>query len=234
MVSHFQKFGEELKEREIKIEQKATELQNLTNEIDETLKETIFAMGEAEEKRSSETHNHTRRVVEYSRLLGKLSGLDASEIELLTTSAPLHDIGKIGIPDSVLLKPGKLNIEERAIIEKHTVIGYDILKHSENKALQSAAIIAYEHHERWDGLGYPMGKKGEKIHIFGRIVSIADVFDALSTKRIYKEAWPLNDVREYFQQERGKAFDPHLIDLLMQYYPQFEALKTLHYNKMPS
>lgn len=230
MVSHLQKFGEELKERELKINQKATELKNLTNEIDETLKETIFAMGEAEEKRSSETHNHTRRVVEYSRLLGKLAGLSEPEVELLTTSAPLHDIGKIGIPDSVLLKPGTLTVEERTIIEKHTVIGYDILKHSENKALLSAAIIAHEHHERWDGLGYPIGKKGEEIHIFGRIVSIADVFDALSTKRIYKTTWSLNDVQKYFQQERGKAFDPHLIDLLAQHYHQFEALYSLHYN----
>lgn len=230
VASQFLKFGEELKEREVRIEQRTIEFQSLNNEIDTTLKETLFAMGEAEEKRSKETHNHTRRVVEYSRLLGKLVGLEELEIDLLTTAAPLHDIGKIGIPDSILLKPGKLNKEERAIIEMHVTIGYDILKHSERNVLQTAAIIAHEHHERWDGLGYPMGIKGEEIHIFGRIVAIADVFDALGTKRVYKEAWPLEEVREYFKQERGKAFDPQLVDLLVQHYHQFEALYNIHYN----
>lgn len=230
VASQFLKFGEELKESEERIVEKTREFQSLNNEIDATLQETLFAMGEAEEKRSNETHHHTRRVVEYSRLLGKLAGLEEREIELLTTAAPLHDIGKIGIPDSILLKPGKLNIEERAIIEMHTTIGYDILRHSERNALQTAAVIAHEHHERWDGLGYPRGIKGEEIHIFGRIVAVVDVFDALGTKRVYKEAWPLEEVREYFQQERGKAFDPHLIDLLVQHYHQFETLYNLHYD----
>lgn len=231
VASEFMKFGEELKEREARIEQTMTKFQSLNNEIDTTMKETLFAMGEAEEKRSSETHNHTRRVVEYSRLLGKLVGLEEHEIEILTTAAPLHDIGKIGIPDSILLKPGRLNEQERLMIEMHATMGYDILKHSEREVLQAAATIAHQHHERWDGLGYPARLKEKEIHIFAQIVAIADVFDALGTKRVYKDAWPLEKVREYFQQESGKAFDPHLIDLMVQNYPQFETLYQMHYQE---
>lgn len=229
VASEFKKFGDELNERESRIEQTMTKFQSLNNEIDTTMKDTLFAMGEAEEKRSSETHNHTRRVVEYSRLLGQLVGLENREIELLATAAPLHDIGKIGIPDSILLKPGRLDEKERLMIEMHATMGYDILKHSEREVLQAAATIAHEHHERWDGLGYPSRLKGKEIDIFAQIVAIADVFDALVTKRVYKEAWPLYKVKEYFQQESGKAFDPHLVDLLVRHYHQFEELYQMHY-----
>lgn len=232
VASQFLQFGEELKEREARIEQTSIKFQSLNNEIDTALKETLFAMGEAEETRSKETRFHTRRVVEYSRLLGKLVGLNEHEIDVLTTAAPLHDIGKIGIPDSILLKPGILDDEERIIMKTHAMLGYDILKHSERDVLQSAATIAHEHHERWDGLGYPRGIKGEEIHIFGRIVAITDVFDALSTKRVYKDAWSLEKIKAYFQEERGKSFDPNLVDMLLQHYPRFEALYAEHYNNM--
>lgn len=229
VASQFIKFGEELKEREARIELSIIKFSSLNNEMDTTLKETLFAMGEAEEMRSKETRNHTRRVVEYSRLLGKLIGLKEEEIDLLVTAAPLHDIGKIGIPDSILLKPAPLDDEERAIIKMHTTMGYDILKHSQRDVLQAAATIAYEHHERWDGLGYPRGLRGEEIHIFGRIVAIADVFDALGTKRVYKEAWPLKQVREYFEQESGKSFDPKIVNLFVHHYSQFEILYNAYY-----
>ncbi|MDD4855328.1 MAG: HD domain-containing protein [Sulfuricurvum sp.] len=230
VASQFMKFGEELKEREARIELSTIKFSSLNNEIDTALKETLFAMGEAEEMRSKETRNHTRRIVEYSRLLGKLVGLEEQEIDLLVIAAPLHDIGKIGIPDSILLKPGSLDDEERAIMHMHATMGHDILKHSERDVLQAAATIAYEHHERWDGLGYPRGLRREEIHIFGRIVAIADVFDALGTKRVYKEAWPLKQVKEYFEQESGKAFDPQIVNLLIQHYSQFEMLYNAHYD----
>jgi len=230
VASQFIKFGEELKEREARIELSTMKFSSLNNEMDTTLKETLFAMGETEEMRSKETRKHTRRVVEYSRLLGKLIGLGEQEIDLLATAAPLHDIGKIGIPDSILLKPGSLDDEERVIMHMHATMGHDILKHSERDVLQAAATIAYEHHERWDGLGYPRGLRGEEIHIFGRIVAIADVFDALGTKRVYKESWPLEQVKKYFEEESGKAFDPHIVNLLVHYYSQFEVLYNAHYD----
>ena len=187
-------------------------------------------MGEAEEIRSKETRHHTRRVIEYSNLLAMIAGMNEHDINLLVTAAPLHDIGKIGIPDSILLKPGILNDEERTIMKTHSALGYDILKYSERDVLQAAATIAYEHHERWDGLGYPRKLKGDEIHIFGRIVAIADVFDALGTKRVYKDAWPLEKVKEYFQEQKGKAFDPYLTDLLLEHFVQFEALYAKYYN----
>ncbi|MCK9372916.1 MAG: HD domain-containing protein [Sulfuricurvum sp.] len=227
----FLKFGEELNERESRIEQTLMKFNSLNSEIDATMKETLFAMGEAEEKRSSETRNHTRRVVEYSRLLGELIGLEEKNIELLATAAPLHDIGKIGIPDSILLKPGRLSEEEHAIMQMHTTIGHDILRHSEHHALQAAATIAYQHHERWDGFGYPNGLKGEEIHIFGRIVAVADVFDALRTKRVYKERWPIEKVMAYFDAESGKSFDPQLVRFLIRNHERFEAIYALHDNE---
>ena len=231
VASQFVQFGKELKERDVRIEQTTSKFQSLNSEIDTTLKETLFAMGEAEETRSKETRHHTLRVVEYCRLIATLSGMEEHEKDLLVTAAPLHDIGKIGIPDSILLKAGSLNDEERTIMKTHTQLGNDILKHSARDVLQSAAIIALEHHERWDGLGYPKGLKGENIHIFGRIVAIADVFDALGTKRVYKEAWPLEKVKAYFLEERGKSFDPRLVDILIEHFHRFEVMHTDYYKE---
>lgn len=230
VAARFIQLGEELKEREERIEQTTFKFQSLNSEIDTTLRETLFAMGETEEIRSQETRHHTRRVIEYSNLLASIAGMNEHDIDLLITAAPLHDIGKIGIPDSVLLKPGLLSDEERILMKTHASLGYDILKHSERDVLQAAATIAHEHHERWDGLGYPRGLKGEEIHIFGRIVAITDVFDALGTKRVYKEAWPLEKVKAFFEAEKGKAFDPSLTDLLLEHFSQFEALYAKYYN----
>lgn len=225
----FLQFGNELQKREIRMDETTHKFHSLNSEIDTTLRETLFAMGEAEETRSKETAHHTRRVVEYSRLLGELIGLSERDLDILVSATPLHDIGKIGIPDSILLKAGVLDENERIIINTHTLLGYNILKHSERDVLQSAAIIAYEHHEQWDGLGYPRGLKGENIHIFGRIVAIADVFDALGTARVYKEAWSLEKVKEYMKLESGKSFDPQLIDLMLLHYSEFEILYKKYY-----
>jgi response regulator RpfG family c-di-GMP phosphodiesterase len=157
--------------------------------------------------------------------------MEEHEIDLLVTATPLHDIGKIGIPDSILLKVGPLSDEERTIMKTHSQLGHDILKHSEREVLQAAATIALEHHERWDGLGYPKGLKGENIHIFGRIVAMADVFDALGTKRVYKEAWLLGEVKAYFKEERGRSFDPRLVDLFLEHFHKFEVMHTDYYNE---
>jgi len=130
-------------------------------------------------------------------------------------ASPMHDIGKIGIPDSILLKPGKLTTEEFEIMKTHAELGYNILKTSKRDMLKAAAIVAHEHHEKWDGSGYPFNKKGDDIHIYGRVSAVADVFDALYHKRCYKEAWPLEDILKLFKEESGKHFDPKLVNILL-------------------
>ena len=130
-------------------------------------------------------------------------------------SSPMHDIGKVGIPDSILNKNGKLDSAEWEVMKTHAQIGYEILRTSKREILQAAAIVSYTHHERWDGSGYPLGLKGEDIHIFGRITAIADVFDALTSERVYKKAWSLEEVLKLFNEEKGKHFDPNLIDVFM-------------------
>ncbi len=158
----------------------------LQEEIEATQKEIIFTLAETGEMRSKETGNHVKRVAEYSKILATQYGLDEIEIELLRTASPLHDIGKIAIPDSILLKPGKLTADEREIMQSHANLGFHMLGHSERRILKSAATIAHEHHEKWNGDGYPRRIDGEDIHVFGRITAVADAFDALGSDRCYK------------------------------------------------
>lgn len=195
------------------IDKNIKEIQELNKEIENTQKEVIFTMGAIGESRSKETGNHVRRVAEYSRILALGYGLDKNTANLLKEASPMHDIGKVGIPDSILEKPGKLNDEEWIVMKTHAQLGYDMLKHSKRTILQAASIVAHEHHEKWDGSGYPRGLKGEDIHIFGRITAIADVFDALGSDRCYKKAWKLEDIKKYFKDNRGKHFDPKLVDI---------------------
>jgi response regulator RpfG family c-di-GMP phosphodiesterase len=190
-------------------------LLELNNEIEDTLRETVFTMGVIEERRSKETKNHTKRVSEYSKLLATKIGLPDRDIELIASASPLHDIGKLGIPDEVLFKPGKLTDKEFEIIQNHPAIGYSMLSHSNREVLKAAAIIAHQHHEKWNGEGYPWGLKGEDIHIYGRIVALADVFDALLSEREYKEAWPMDDVISWIKKEKGHHFDPQLVNILL-------------------
>ncbi|MFP4491078.1 MAG: HD domain-containing phosphohydrolase [Spirochaetaceae bacterium] len=185
----------------------------LQEEIQNTQKEIIFTLSETGEMRSKETGNHVKRVAEFSKELAQAYGLDRDAVELLRNASPMHDIGKIAIPDAILLKDGPLTDEERDTMKTHTQLGYDMLCHSERELLKAAALVALSHHERWDGKGYPNGIKGEDIHIFGRITAIADVFDALSCERVYKEAWPREKVEGVLRQDRGTAFDPDLIDV---------------------
>lgn len=187
----------------------------LREEIQETQRSTVYILGEAVERRSKETGAHVRRVGEISALLAEKSGLPPGEVEFMRQAAPLHDVGKIAIPDRVLNKPGKHDAEEWAIMQTHARVGFELLNKSEKRILKLGAIIAHEHHERWDGLGYPRGLAGAQIHIAGRIVALADVMDALVSHRCYKEAWRFDDALTYISEQSGKQFDPDLVALLL-------------------
>ncbi|WP_353093789.1 HD domain-containing phosphohydrolase [Tissierella praeacuta] len=197
----------------------------LNLEIEETQKEILYTLGEVTEARSEETGSHVKRVSKYCQLLAEKYGLSQREIMLIANASPIHDIGKVAIPDKILLKPGKLTKEEFNIIKTHTTIGYNLLKNSKREILKAAAIVAHEHHERYDGGGYPRGLKGEEIHIYGRISAIADVFDALGSPRVYKKAWIINDILNYFKDQSGKHFDPKLVDILFNNLDEFMEIK---------
>ncbi|MFA9374239.1 MAG: PAS domain S-box protein [Poseidonibacter sp.] len=207
------------------IRQDITEIVELHQEMEETQREIIYKMGEIGESRSNETGNHVKRVAEYSKLLGQLYGLDDKQAEILFTASPMHDIGKVGIPDSILNKPGKLTDEEWEVMRTHSTIGYDILKNSKREVLQAAGIVARDHHEKWDGSGYPRNIKGEDIHIYGRITAIADVFDALGSHRCYKEAWEDEKIFQLLKDQKAKHFDPVLIDLFFDNLDKFKAIR---------
>jgi len=198
------------------IDEHAKKIAELNEEIIHTQREIIYTMGEIAETRSKETGNHVKRVAQYSKILALKSGLNEEEAELLKQASPMHDIGKVGIPDNILNKPGKLTPEEFEIMKTHAQLGYDMLKHSNKKILQAAAIVAGGHHEKYDGSGYPNGLSGEDIHIYARITAIADVFDALGSSRIYKKAWKDEDIFNLFKEQSGKHFDPKLITLFFE------------------
>jgi len=209
----------------ISIRKDITEIITLHTEIEETQRELIYKLGEIGESRSKETGNHVKRVAEYSKLLALLSGLSKEEAELLKYASPMHDIGKIGIPDAILNKPGKLTIEEFEIMKTHSSIGYEMLKGSNRPILQASAVVSYEHHEKWNGTGYPRGLKGADIHIYGRITAIADVFDALASDRPYKKSWKLEKILDLFREQKGKHFDPKLVDLFFNNLDKFLKIK---------
>jgi len=193
----------------------------LHDKIRSTQAKIIHKLASAAEFKDQETSKHTKRVGLYSALLGAHYGLGEEEVRKLELTAPMHDTGKIGIPDRIMLKPGKLDEEEFKAMQEHATIGYSLLFDAEDEYLQTAALISYEHHEKYNGTGYPNGKKAEKISIYGRIVAIADVFDALVSERPYKKAWSFEEALAYLQKERGEHFDPVLIDIF------FENIETV-------
>ena len=201
------------------------ELMALKIEIEETQKEVVFTMGAIGERRSKETGNHVKRVAEYSKILALHYGLNEKESEMLKQASPMHDIGKVAIPDAVLNKPGRFNEEERKIMDTHAGLGYDMLKMSNRPLLKMAATVAYEHHEKWNGTGYPNKLKGEEIHIYGRITALADVFDALGSSRVYKEAWDDERIFKMFKEERGEHFDPQLVDIFFDNLDEFLTVR---------
>jgi len=212
-------------ERDLELELETEK--NLLKEIEDTQKEVIFCMGAIGETRSLETGHHVKRVAEYSRYLSQLLGLSKEEVDIVTQASPMHDIGKVAIADAILNKPAKLTPEEFEIMKGHAELGYEMLKHSQRAIFKAASIIAYEHHERYDGKGYPRGLKGEEIHIYGRITALADVFDALGSSRTYKKAWSDERIFAMFKEERGKHFDPHLVDLFFAHLDGFLNIRNL-------
>ncbi|MBT7306837.1 MAG: DUF3369 domain-containing protein [Gammaproteobacteria bacterium] len=195
---------------------------DLNRDLQHTQQDVIHLLGTVSEFHSQETSLHVQRVGRYVGRLGELHGLPKSEIELLEQASPLHDMGKVGISDTILNKPGRLTEEEMSEMKKHSAFGYEILRKNSNRPiLMAASIIAHEHHEKWDGTGYPRSLRGDKIHLYGRMSAIADVFDALASRRAYKEAWGMEQVYDFFKEERGRHFDPQLIDLLLENFSDF-------------
>ena len=190
-------------------------IRSLVKDNIDTQKEIIYKLGAVTEARSQETGNHIRRVAHYSRLIALKYGATEEEADILKIASTLHDVGKISIPDSILLKPGKLTEEEFEIMKTHAVVGNEILCNSNKPILQIASEIALEHHERYDGTGYPRGISGDQIGIYSRIVSLTDVFDALATDRVYKKKWEFSKIVEYIKEQRGKQFDPKIVDIFL-------------------
>ena len=203
-----------------------TDMINLHKEIEDTQREVIYKMGEIGESRSKETGHHVKRVANYSKLLALKYGLSEKEAELLYDASPMHDIGKVAIPDNILKKPGSLDADEWRVMKTHSKIGYNVLKGSNREILKAAATVAHEHHEKYDGTGYPRGLSGEDIHIYGRITALADVFDALGSDRVYKKAWSDEKIFELFKQEKGTHFDPKLVDIFFDNLDEFLAIRS--------
>ena len=199
-----------------------------TNELERTRQAVIRCLGKASEFKDDNTGLHVVRMSQYSRALGLAVGMTEAAADLLMLASPMHDVGKIGVPDSILKKPGKLTPEEWALMQQHVPYGGMILGDQDSELLQMAKTIALTHHEKWDGSGYPAGLKGEDIPLVGRITALADVFDALTSVRPYKRAWTMEETLEYIYKERGKHFDPLLVDKMAQVFPEFERIKTFY------
>lgn len=199
----------------------------LTQELEDSQKEIIFTISEIAEQRSSETGQHVKRVAMYSQLLAKACNLPQDDINNIYIASPMHDIGKMATPDAILKKPGKLTDDEMSVMKEHALIGHNMLKSSKRDIMKMSAVIAKEHHEKYDGSGYPLGLKGNEINIVARIVALADVFDALGSKRIYKDKWEMDKILKFIKDERGRHFDPKLVDL---FFENLDEILEIHNN----
>ncbi len=197
----------------------------LNEVLSDSNKEVIYRLSEVMETHSEETGHHVKRVALYCELLAQLAGLSDEEADVIKQASPLHDIGKVGVPDSVLNKQGQLNPDEWEVMKTHAQMGHDILTGSGNQLLDAAAQIARSHHEKWDGSGYPQGLAGEDIPIFGRIAALADVFDALGSGRCYKQPWPLEEILDFIKAQSGSHLDPYLVELLIEHQSAFLAIR---------
>jgi putative two-component system response regulator len=195
------------------------------DELKETRLQIVQRLGRAAANKDKENGLHLIRLSHKPRLLGLAAGLSDTAAEDLLHAAPMHDVGKIGIPDRILQKPAALDKEEWKIMQSHSTIGADIIGEHTHGMLALARNIALTHHEKWDGSGYPRGLAGEDIPLEGRIVAIADVFDALTSSRPYKEAWPVEEAVQYLRQQRGQHFDAHLVDLFLEHLPEIVEIK---------
>jgi len=209
-----------VQERTAALNDAVTRLTRIQVDLRASQEETIYRLSRAAEFRDDETGQHLQRMSRYCQLIARHIGLDEPTCELLRIASPMHDVGKLGIPDRILLKPGRLTADEFAVMKGHAEIGYRILVGSDATPLKMAATIAYTHHEKWDGNGYPRGLKGEDIPLPGRIAAIADVFDALTSARPYKPAWKLDDALNLMRMNRGTHFDPDLVDAFFTALPE--------------
>ncbi|NPA74000.1 MAG: response regulator [Epsilonproteobacteria bacterium] len=209
----------------LKIKNELSE-KRLKEEIYETQRELIYMLAEITEVVSDETGKHIKRVANASKLLAHYCpSLSEEDEEIIFTAAPMHDVGKIAVDPNILHKPGPLTDEEFEIVKTHTKLAKKILGNSDRKVIQAANIIALQHHERWDGTGYPDGLKGHDIHIYGRIVAIVDVFDALVHKRVYKSAWDINKAKEHIIKGAGSHFDPDLVKIFIEHFEEFAIIE---------
>lgn len=210
-----------------------TRVADRTREVVQTQLDLIHRLGRAAEYRDNETGMHVKRMSLYCVALAEAMGLSWHECDMMKHASPLHDLGKIGIPDKILLKPGKLDAEEWEIMKTHSTIGAQILSRSKSDMLNFAKIIALSHHEKWDGSGYPKGLKGEKIPQAGRIVAICDVFDALTSVRPYKKAWSLKDTFSHLEEQKGSHFDPKIVPLFLDITPKLLKIQKQYGDPLP-
>ncbi len=206
---------------EILVARRTQKIHEKQKEIEEVQREAILRLCMVSELRDKETGTHIRRIQEHSALLAKKCGFDEEHVELVYLASAMHDLGKIGIPDNILLKPGKLTPKEWEIMKSHTVIGARNLANSRFRLIQLAEQIAHYHHERWDGKGYPAGLKGEAIPVEARIVSIVDGFDAMLSKRPYKDPMSIEEVVEIIRGNKGKSYDPEIVDIFIRNIDEF-------------
>mgnify|MGYP003576020364 FL=1 len=217
--------SENVKQRALSLEQR---LLASMHEVEERERETLSRLARAIEYRDAGTSAYLERMSRVAGLIAEQLGLPEEEVKLIEMAAPLHDMGKIAIPDAVLLKPGKLTDEELVIMRRHPRIGHELLSGSQNRFIQIGALIALRHHERYDGSGYPDGLVGDAIPLEARIVAVADVFDALISPRPYKEAWTFDATLAYLYAQRGRLFDPRVVDALLRGRPQLEQICAEH------
>ncbi len=207
------------------------EVKKRTAELHATRLEVIRKLGRAAEYKDNETGMHVMRMSHYCKLIAQAIGKSDNEAELILHAAPMHDIGKIGISDKILLKPGKLDDDEWNEMRKHSYYGYKIIGEQSSDLLTVAATVSYEHHEKWNGKGYPQGLAGREISLYGRITAIADVFDALTSKRPYKEPWPVEKALKLIEDEKGEHFDPELVPAFMEVVPEVLKVKDTFSDK---
>ena len=214
------------KKLEQEVARQTAELKAAMNRVKNASLDTIYLLSRAAEYKDEETGEHIKRISRYAVVVARSLGLDPASIESLLYAAPMHDVGKIGIPDRILLKPGKLDSEEWGIMKQHVTIGAEILEGSQNEFLPMAHTIACTHHEKWDGSGYPLGLVGEDIPVAGRVVAVVDVFDALTSNRPYKRAYTLEESLRIIEENRGTHFDPIVLDAFLRAKEEIVAVKT--------
>jgi len=224
-IDQLKKYAQDLTEVYKSEKEKRKELKAANRELQHAYQDTIHRLVLAAEFKDEDTGNHITRISRYSALIAQKLGLKDSEIQNILYAAPMHDVGKIGVPEHILLKPGKLSDAEFEVVKTHTTIGAKILANSKAEVLQIAQKIAIAHHEKWNGKGYPQGLSGKKIPLTARIVAIVDTFDALTTRRPYKDPYPVEVACDIIRKETGQHFDPDVVEVFLEHIDEVLAIK---------